>query len=124
MTEHRELLDEMDLIENLPTQERLRRAKIRREIQLDNWKNAEYQHQHSQSHKNKKKTNLVKFQDHIMLLDAVSRKDYDEAKRLLELGVNPNLSNEDGLTSIHQVSTVTLFCQLKVFISCFLFFLN
>lgn len=103
MTDHRELLDEMDLIENLPTQERLRRAKLRREIQLDNWKNAEIQHQQHNHQINKKKSNLVKFQDHIMLLDAVSRKDYDEAKRLLELGVNPNLSNEDGLTSIHQV---------------------
>lgn len=45
----------------------------------------------------------IRFQDHIVLLDAIMRKDYDEVVRLLEVvGVTPNSANEDGLTAIHQ----------------------
>lgn len=134
MSNHEELLLEMELIERLPTQERLKQARRRRALQLKTW--SEYDHDYEEKHGhphmytkndaikgtaskttitghrahasidngNVKQGRSVKFHDHIMLLDAVSRKDYDEAKRLLETGVDPNISNEDGLTAIHQVS--------------------
>ena len=54
----------------------------------------------------------IKFQDHIVLLDAIIRKDYDETEILLESGVTPNSANEDGLTAIHQVRVI-LFIVLE-----------
>ena len=51
----------------------------------------------------------IKFQDHIVLLDAIMRKDYDEIERLLDSGVTPNSANEDGLTAIHQVAGYIIF---------------
>ena len=149
--EHEELLAEMELIERLPTQERLKQAKRRRALQLKKWADneREYQQQQQQqqqqqgadlmnnfffergptdstrsSTKRKRdgsnrtsgggaagvrladtnKRRSIKFQDHIVLLDAIMRKDYDEVERLLEVvGVTPNSANEDGLTAIHQV---------------------
>jgi hypothetical protein len=149
--EHEELLAEMELIERLPTQERLKQAKRRRALQLKKWSDneREYEQQQQQQHhhhhhqqqqyfinergeqirsstKRKRvandQTHLtssgkhtnnnklaskrrgIKFQDHIVLLDAIMRKDYDEVVRLLEVvGVTPNSANEDGLTAIHQV---------------------
>ncbi len=115
--EHEELLAEMELIERLPTQERLKHAKQRRAWQLKKW--AEYEKTFSPlgetgSSSSKKKRNVnfnyqqqqsrsIKFQDHIVLLDAIIRKDYDETEILLQSGVTPNSANEDGLTAIHQV---------------------
>jgi protein phosphatase 1 regulatory subunit 16A len=135
MSNHEELLLEMELIERLPTQERLKQARRRRALQLKNW--TEYDHECEEKTRHAhiytkhdapakatttkttiaghrpqpsidkgKVSRSVKFHDHIMLLDAVSRKDYDEVKRLLESGVDPNISNEDGLTAIHQVSSL------------------
>ena len=149
--EHEELLAEMELIERLPTQERLKQAKRRRALQLKKWADneREYQQQQQQqqqqqgadlmnnfffergptdstrsSTKRKRdgsnrtsgggaagvrladtnKRRSIKVQDHIVLLDAIMRKDYDEVERLLEVvGVTPNSANEDGLTAIHQV---------------------
>ena len=55
------------------------------------------------NHKVVPKRRGIRFQDHIVLLDAIMRKDYDEVERLLEVvGVTPNSANEDGLTAIHQ----------------------
>jgi protein phosphatase 1 regulatory subunit 16A len=112
--EHEELLAEMELIERLPTQERLKHAKQRRAWQLKKW--AEYEKTFSpptepKSTRKKRNVNFnyqkpsrsIKFQDHIVLLDAIIRKDYDETEILLESGVTPNSANEDGLTAIHQV---------------------
>ena len=147
--EHEELLAEMELIERLPTQERLKQAKRRRALQLKKWADYErecqmHEHSHqpfrqiqnqqtskahfqngqlmysgnSQTHlganhiykKNAngcnkpRNTRSIRFQDHIVLLDAIMRKDFDEVKRLLDTGVSANSANEDGLTAIHQVS--------------------
>ena len=149
--EHEELLAEMELIERLPTQERLKQAKRRRALQLKKWADneREYQQQQQQGgdHNNyflergptdstrsstkrkrdgsnrtsggggavgraadTKKRRSIKFQDHIVLLDAIMRKDYDEVERLLEVvGVTPNSANEDGLTAIHQVILILQF---------------
>ena len=142
--EHEELLAEMELIERLPTQERLKQAKRRRALQLKKWADYERecqmheykqqqqpfrqiqnQPQHFQqqqqvqqnvynapsgiktsnikSNRRVKNTRSIKFQDHVVLLDAIMRKDYDEVERLLGTGVSPNSANEDGLTAIHQV---------------------
>lgn len=133
--EHEELLAEMELIERLPTQERLKQAKRRRALQLKKWSDYEREYQMGQqqhntlnsqadelngieqfveqqmngrSSKRKKngktmfKNRSIKFQDHIVLLDAIMRKDYDEVERLLIAGITPNSANEDGLTAIHQ----------------------
>lgn len=48
----------------------------------------------------------IRFQEHIVLLDAIMRRDYNEVELLLESGVSPNSANEDGLTAIHQVSNI------------------
>lgn len=122
--EHEELLAEMELIERLPTQERLKQAKRRRALQLKKWSDYEKEFQtnntlnsnpddividlNTRSSKRKKqrvnfKKRSIKFQDHIVLLDAIMRKDYDEVERLVISGLTPNSANEDGLTAIHQV---------------------
>jgi len=44
----------------------------------------------------------VHFNVGVMLLEAASRNDYDEVKRLLSLGVSPDSVNHDGLTALHQ----------------------
>jgi ankyrin repeat protein len=124
--DHEELLAEMELIERLPTQERLKQAKRRRALQLKKWSDYERelnmntstnkQKKHVNFFTNNSKTNItnpqlqqqlllqtkIKFQDHIVLLDSIMRKDYQEVELLLESGVPPNSSNEDGLTAIHQ----------------------
>jgi protein phosphatase 1 regulatory subunit 16A len=38
-----------------------------------------------------------------MLLEAAARNDLEEVRRLLEAGVSPDSTNEDGLTALHQV---------------------
>ena len=37
-----------------------------------------------------------------MLLEAAARNDLNEVRRLLESGVSPDSTNEDGLTALHQ----------------------
>jgi len=156
--EHEELLAEMELIERLPTQERLKQAKRRRALQLKKWsdyerecnliintnnntnsinnnsdeiehlrqlyRNSFHRSSNKSSNRNKKqnRTSLnnnnynggrstnrsIKFQDHIVLLDAIMRKDYDEVERILNSGITPNSANEDGLTAIHQVCALFL----------------
>jgi hypothetical protein len=151
--DHEELLAEMELIERLPTQERLKQAKRRRAIQLKKWdqyekemnqlmdqqnkmivnnSNGLYSQNNNKSKQKNIKNNIqmmnsvkiygsgvqtkIKFQDHVVLLDAIMRKDYDEVERLLQLGLPPNSANEDGLTAIHQVCKIYLnFCKFVVF---------
>jgi protein phosphatase 1 regulatory subunit 16A len=134
MTEHDELLSEMETIERLSTQERLKHAKRRRALQLKRWSDIDRDSLNKQA-QIANRTATIRFPDHVMLLEAVMRKDFDEGwltfigvgwprqdqqdfeeksksscfllfqvKRLLETGIDPNLANEDGLTSIHQVS--------------------
>ena len=135
--DHEDLLAEMELIERLPTQERLKQAKRRRALQLKKW--FEYERELNQTNQQqqqpqqqlngkaavKKKVSIqkqqqqpstftsatnggsgrnIKFQDHVVLLDAIMRKDHDEVERLLRTGIVANAANEDGLTAIHQVN--------------------
>jgi hypothetical protein len=157
--EHEELLAEMELIERLPTQERLKQAKRRRALQLRKWADYErelelqetekkqntqsrmpikYQYSADPYTNNKRPVSMIetnvygfkrnnkfnsnnnkrsiKFQNHVVLLDAIMRKDYDEVERMLKSGVSPNLANEDGLTAIHQViDLLDLFIYLLIY---------
>ena len=51
----------------------------------------------------------VTFESSIVLLEAAARNDLDEVRRLLETGVSPDSTNEDGLTALHQVWSPTQF---------------
>lgn len=104
--EHRELVAEMEIIERLPTQERLKQAKRRRALQLKKWN--EYDSRLSPD-KNQPNSRNLKFQQHVVLLDAIMRKDYHEVEHLLQSGITPNSANEDGLTAIHQVIKIFFF---------------
>ncbi|KAG0694241.1 Protein phosphatase 1 regulatory inhibitor subunit 16B [Chionoecetes opilio] len=44
----------------------------------------------------------VSFVSSVKLLEAAARNDIEEVKALLEVGVNPDSTNEDGLTALHQ----------------------
>ena len=48
----------------------------------------------------------VTFESSIVLLEAAARNDLDEVRRLLESGVSPDSTNEDGLTALHQAVLV------------------
>ncbi|XP_076449866.1 protein phosphatase 1 regulatory subunit 16A-like [Babylonia areolata] len=113
--EHYELVQEMPSIERMTTQERLKHARKRRSQQLKKWnqyekqldkessKKKKHQDKH-QSQRKPKKSNKgnIKFVPNIVLLEAAARNDLSEVKRLLESGVDPDVTNEDGLTALHQ----------------------
>jgi protein phosphatase 1 regulatory subunit 16A len=82
MSEHDELMSEMETIERLSTQERLKHAKRRRALQLKRWSDAERESSSRQSALGARTIN-IRFPDHVMLLEAVMRKDYDEGLRVI-----------------------------------------
>lgn len=102
----------------LSTQERLRLAKRRRAEQLKRWAQREREWKKTPaSSSNGAPPNLrtgangfngdsggkgVTFESSIVLLEAAARNDLEEVRRLLELGVSPDSTNEDGLTALHQ----------------------
>jgi len=95
--------------ERLSTQERLRLAKKRRAEQLRRWAQREREFGRDfnrttppNSAKRGQKRRIT-FEPSIMLLEAAARNDLEEVKRLLETGVSPDSTNEDGLTALHQV---------------------
>ncbi|XP_034933971.1 protein phosphatase 1 regulatory subunit 16A isoform X2 [Chelonus insularis] len=100
--EHADLVAEMVHVERLTTQDRLHLARHRRLQQLKVWRQREKEwlrHQVRHSISNKRH---IYFDDSVMLLEAASRNDIDEVRRLLKKGVNPDSTNEDGLTALHQ----------------------
>lgn len=106
--EHADLIEEMGYVEHMSTQERLLLARRRRMQQLKVWsqRDKEWSRQHRTTDKtsdNKRphKRHII-FSDNVMLLEAASRNDIDEVRRLLIKGVSPNATNEDGLTALHQ----------------------
>ncbi|XP_025114575.1 protein phosphatase 1 regulatory subunit 16A-like isoform X2 [Pomacea canaliculata] len=110
--EHYELVQEMPSVERMSTQDRLKHARKRRSQQLKKWTQYERQlekestkkkkHQNQQIKQQKKPNRNVRFVGNIALLEATARNDINEVKKLLESGVNPNVTNEDGLTALHQ----------------------
>ncbi|KAI5719925.1 hypothetical protein M8J76_016696 [Diaphorina citri] len=106
--DHAELIAEMAHIEHMSTQERLELARRRRIQQWKNWVQRERERsKHSKSNKNNvnhgsKPKRHIYFSDNVMLLEAASRNDIQEVRRLLVKGVSPDSTNEDGLTALHQ----------------------
>ncbi|GMT28322.1 hypothetical protein PFISCL1PPCAC_19619, partial [Pristionchus fissidentatus] len=97
MIDHAQLAAELPDIERMNTQERIQLARTRRSNQLR--ANAEYQR--NAPPPPQKRTRL-RFSAQIEILDATSRNDVNEVRRLLDLGADPNSHNEDGLTPLHQ----------------------
>ncbi|KAK0162338.1 hypothetical protein PV327_008683 [Microctonus hyperodae] len=99
--EHADLVAEMVQIERLTTQERLHLARHRRSQQIKLWRQREKEWLRHQIRHASTKRNIF-FDDSVMLLEAAARNDLDEVRRLLKKGVNPDSTNEDGLTALHQ----------------------
>lgn len=51
---------------------------------------------------NSKKSRHISFENSVVVLEAAARNDIDEVGHLLEQGISPNATNEDGLTPLHQ----------------------
>ncbi|RUS77342.1 hypothetical protein EGW08_014896 [Elysia chlorotica] len=121
--EHYALVQEMPTIERMTTQDRLKHARKRRSQQLKKW--AQYdrqadstklrkkrQQQHQQEVQQQQnlvgakrrlaKSERVRFAANIALLESAARNDIEEVKRLLQNKVSPDVTNEDGLTALHQ----------------------
>ncbi|XP_043280927.1 protein phosphatase 1 regulatory subunit 16A isoform X2 [Venturia canescens] len=99
--EHSDLVAEMVHVERLTTQERLHLARHRRLHQLKVWRQREKEWLRHQTRNTSTKRHIY-FNDSVMLLEAAARNDIDEVRRLLKKGVNPDSTNEDGLTALHQ----------------------
>lgn len=99
--EHSDLVAEMAQVEHLTTQERLHLARRRRIHQLKIWHQREKEWARSRKRDKSNKRNIY-FSDSVMLLEAAARNDIDEVRRLLNRGVTPDATNEDGLTALHQ----------------------
>ncbi|CAA9994592.1 unnamed protein product [Nesidiocoris tenuis] len=103
MMEHADLVVEMSTVERMSTQERLQLAKRRRRAQLKSWAIREREWLRERPVKRKKsKEKGIRFKDNVILLEAASRNDIAEVKKLLQRGVSPDSTNEDGLTALHQ----------------------
>ncbi|KAI3386122.1 hypothetical protein SNEBB_011327 [Seison nebaliae] len=99
---HEELIREMENIERLSAGERLLQAKKRRELQLEKYHVYESSLNDVPNEVMLDHESDVHFTETVTLLDATFRNDIEEVKRLLDEGVDPNVSNEDGLTALHQ----------------------
>ncbi|XP_050533914.1 protein phosphatase 1 regulatory inhibitor subunit 16B isoform X2 [Daktulosphaira vitifoliae] len=97
--DHADLVLEMTHLERMPTADRLALARRRRIQQLRLWAQKDREKIKSSPLRNNKH---IFFSDNVMLLEAASRNDIDEVKKLLEKGVSPDATNEDGLTALHQ----------------------
>ncbi|XP_037792597.1 protein phosphatase 1 regulatory subunit 16A-like [Penaeus monodon] len=109
--EHSELIAEMAYIEKLSTQERLKLARRRRMQQMKKWSQKERElagskrektAQNEAQKRRRENKKSVKFISNVMLLEAAARNDIEEVQALLEANVNPDSTNEDGLTALHQ----------------------
>ena len=126
MAEHADLISELQMLEKMNTEERLKLARKRRSQQLKKWsqREREYQLAKRKSRDSSEEAgsgpnragNKVHFDPAVMLLEAATRNDTDEVRRLLKLGVSPDSTNEDGLTALHQV------CSFLPFLSFLLFY--
>ncbi|XP_026316764.1 protein phosphatase 1 regulatory subunit 16A isoform X2 [Hyposmocoma kahamanoa] len=100
--EHSDLVSEMAQVEHLTTQERLHLARRRRMQQLKLWQQREKEWARSKTKREKSNKRNIFFSDSVMLLEAAARNDIEEVRRLLQRGVTPDATNEDGLTALHQ----------------------
>ncbi|CAH1279274.1 unnamed protein product [Diabrotica balteata] len=100
--EHQQLIEEMPIVEQMPTQERLTLARKRRTFQLRLWLQKEKEFGKRSAKYQKSNKRGICFNDSVVLLEAAARNDIDEVRRLLMKGVSPDSCNEDGLTALHQ----------------------
>lgn len=109
--DHSELIAEMAYIEKLSTQERLKLARRRRMQQMKKNQQKERELVGSKSaktalnerqKKREESAKNVKFISNVKLLEAAARNDIEEVEMLLSANVNPDSTNEDGLTALHQ----------------------
>ncbi|XP_065827411.1 protein phosphatase 1 regulatory subunit 16A-like [Oscarella lobularis] len=105
LLEHEELLRELAAVQDWPLPKRMKWAKRRRKEQFRHWKRwietDEAQSKCARPRKNSNPPDL-KFASEIVLLEASARNDVDEVIAFLDEGVDPNLTNIDGLTALHQ----------------------
>lgn len=103
MADHLELVAEIPKVEKLTVQDRLQLARKRRSQQLKRWEREKDKELSPPPPKKKpQRARPVKFEPRIILLEAASRGDVEEVKKMLDYGVDPNLANDDGLTALHQ----------------------
>ncbi|XP_014666416.1 PREDICTED: protein phosphatase 1 regulatory subunit 16A-like isoform X2 [Priapulus caudatus] len=115
MVEHGELMAEIPVLEKMPMQERLKHARKRRSQQLKKYGQREKEHSRKKKNSSaggssgKRKAAAgraahlhIRFEPSVMLLEAAARNDVEEVRRLLKAGVSPDVTNEDGLTALHQ----------------------
>ncbi|XP_060537684.1 protein phosphatase 1 regulatory subunit 16A [Pantherophis guttatus] len=126
MADHLELLAEMSAVARMGTQERLKHAQKRRTQQLKKWAQFEKDVQGKKAKGEKKRRRAAKekkvvFPENVQLLEAASRNDVEEVHRCLANGISPDLSNEDGLTALHQRNDGV--CHLH-FYNCLVWFCN
>ncbi|XP_073810917.1 protein phosphatase 1 regulatory inhibitor subunit 16B isoform X2 [Danio rerio] len=110
MANHLELLSELQQLDKVPSLERLRAAQKRRTQQLKRWAVYEKEMQNKKRKADKRRgpgslvenRRRVSFAASVALLEASARNDPDEVRYLLKNNLSPDLSNEDGLTALHQ----------------------
>ncbi|XP_051562060.1 protein phosphatase 1 regulatory inhibitor subunit 16B-like [Myxocyprinus asiaticus] len=113
MSNHLELLTELQQLDKVPSLERLRAAQKRRTQQLKQWAVYEKEMQNKKRKADKRCANgnhgniaanrkRVSFAASVALLEVSARNDPDEVRYLLKNNISPDLSNEDGLTALHQ----------------------
>ncbi|KAH9281709.1 Protein phosphatase 1 regulatory inhibitor subunit 16B [Echinococcus granulosus] len=82
---------------------RIERAKEERRQQLLKWEEYDLSYPNEPRNKEpKERSRNVRFGANIMFLEAASRGDIEEVKKLIHKGINPDVTNEDGLTALHQ----------------------
>ncbi|KAL3315424.1 hypothetical protein Ciccas_005943 [Cichlidogyrus casuarinus] len=103
----------------VPDQERIRAAKKKRALQLQKWNEYDKKMEKkvpppANSQQANQFRRNVRFDQHLVLLEAASRGDLEEVYRMLREGVCPDVANEDGLTALHQccIDNNKELCQL------------
>lgn len=66
------------------------------------WLKAQARLERNANNVNTKKSRHISFENSVVVLEAAARNDIDEVGHLLEQGISPNATNEDGLTPLHQ----------------------
>lgn len=66
------------------------------------WLKAQARRDRNSNNVNIKKRRHISFENSVVVLEAAARNDIEEVGRLLEKGVSPDATNEDGLTPLHQ----------------------
>lgn len=66
------------------------------------WLKAQARRERNANNVNTKKSRHISFENSVVVLEAAARNDIDEVGHLLEQGISPNATNEDGLTPLHQ----------------------